>query len=132
MEVDLGDSEEEGGNCRRRSGRLAKSQARYKQKANRFRVEEAEEENSKNNERELEEEKHSNSKREKENEEKEKSENSIDNTQVSPIKTIETTHVSTNFTLQPITFCEDNNIVDTSPITISSLVKEKINVFANP
>ena len=54
MEVDLRNSEEEeGGNGRRRSGRLAKSQARYKQKANRFRVKE-EEENFERNGRELE------------------------------------------------------------------------------
>ena len=68
------------------------------------------------------------------NEEKEKSENSVDNTLVSSgtAKTMETTHVPASFTLQLITFCEDINKVDTSPITISSPVKEKTNVFANP
>ena len=46
--------------------------------------------------------------------------------------TMETTHVSASFTLQPITFCEDSSKVDTSPITISSLVKEISKVFTSP
>ena len=45
---------------------------------------------------------------------------------------METTHVLASFNLQPITFCEDSSKVDTSPITISSLVKEKSKVFTNP
>ena len=55
------------------------------------------------------------------------------NTQVSAgnVITIETTHVLANFNLQPITFCEDSSKFDTSPITISSLVKEKSKVFTN-
>ena len=54
MEVDLGDMEEEaGGNSRRRSRRLAKCQARYKQKTRRFLVEEEQEVESKNSERDL-------------------------------------------------------------------------------
>ena len=85
------------------------------------------------------------SKREKGKEEIEKSENSadnsidnaqmsIENTQVSTRNAIttETTHVLASFTLQPITFCEDSSKVDTSPITISSLVKKKSKVFTNP
>ena len=82
-------------------GRLAKTQERYKQKANRFRVKEAEEENFEKNGRELEEEKHFGSKRENVNEEKEKSENSVDNNRVSSgnVKTTENTHVSASFTL---------------------------------
>ena len=57
VELDPEDSEEEeGGTCRRRLGRLVKSQARYKQKAKRYRVEEVEEDNSENNEKEVEEE----------------------------------------------------------------------------
>ena len=65
--VVLGDSEEEGvGSNRRRSRRLAKSQGRYKQKANRFRVGEEEDVDSKHSERESREVKNPNSKREKE------------------------------------------------------------------
>ena len=85
-----------------------------------------EEESSENNDREREEENKSNSKREKGKEEKEKSENSIDNTQVfaGNTNTTKTTHVLASFTLHPITFCEDSSKVDTSPITISSSLKE--------
>ncbi len=146
VEVEEEDSKEEGGRKGRiRLGRVSQSQVRHKQKANRFRVEEVEEENSKNNEREREEENNSNSKREKGKEEVEKSENFVDNsidnaqmfvgnTQVlaGNAITTETTHVSASFTLQPITCCEDSRKVDTSPITISSLVKEKSKVFTNP
>lgn len=127
LEVE-GLKEEGGGKGRRRSGKLAKSQARYKQKSNRFRVKEAEEESFENNDREREDENNSDSKREKGKVEKEKSENSIDNAQMSVGNThgnaitTETTHILVS-TLQAITFCEDNSKVDTSPITISSLVK---------
>ena len=107
VEVDLGDLEEEvGGNSRRRFGRLAKSQVRYKKKANRFWVEEEEEDNSKNSGRELGEENNSDSKRERVNEEKDKSENFVKNTWESfdTVKAHEATHVLASFTLQSITF----------------------------
>ena len=56
MDVEIEDSEEEGGGKgRRRLGRIAKTQARYKKKSNTFKVEEAKEEVFENNERELEE-----------------------------------------------------------------------------
>ena len=47
-------------------------------------------------------------------------------------KAHEPTHVSTSFTMQSITFCEASNKAETSPITISSPVKERTKDFANP
>ena len=44
----------------------------------------------------------------------------------------ETTHVSASFSLKPITFCEENNKKDNSPITISSPVKDNSKVSSNP
>ena len=44
----------------------------------------------------------------------------------------EITHVSTSFTLKPITFCGESSKMDTSPITISSLAKENSKVSTNP
>ena len=97
-------------------------------------MEEEEEGNSKNSGRELWEEKNFDSKRERVSEEKEQSENSVENTwePFTTDKTHETTHVSASFSLQPITFCEASNKVETSPITISSPAKERTKDFGNP
>ena len=44
----------------------------------------------------------------------------------------ETTHVSTSFSLKPITFCDEMSKKENSPITISSPVKENLKISSNP
>jgi Mg-chelatase subunit ChlI len=121
IEVDDEDSQEEAGSkARRRSSRI--SQARHKQKSNRFWVEEVNEESSDNNKKEDREEDE-----EEEKEEVGKSMNSEDN-YVDNIQT----QVSAGNKSMPITLCEESRKMDTSPITISSLAKDNLMVFTNP
>ena len=37
-----------------------------------------------------------------------------------------------SFSLKPITFCDENNKNDNSPITISSPIKENLKISSNP
>lgn len=43
-----------------------------------------------------------------------------------------TTHVSASFSLKLLTFCDEMSKNDNSPITISSPVKENLNISSNP
>ena len=103
-----GSEEEEGEMGRRRSGRLAKSQARFKQKAKRFRVEEEEEDVSGDNERGTEEEL-SGSKAGRASVEKESTEISDGSAWRSLDNSTATTHVSANFSLQMVKLCGDKS-----------------------
>ena len=102
-------SEDFGGKARRRSSRLAQSQARYKKKSIRYPVEEVDEDSSSNNSGSREEENISKSKKDEGNEEEEKSFNSgnilMQDTQTQVLdgeeRNTETTHVLASFSLKP-------------------------------
>ena len=103
-------------------------------------MEEVEEDSSNNNGDEREAEDNSNSKKDDGNEEVENffnsGDNSVDNAQTQSsarnAMKIEITHVSTSFSLKPITFCKERSKMDNSPITISSPAKDNSKVSSKP
>ena len=44
----------------------------------------------------------------------------------------ETTHISASFSLKPISFCDEKSKKNSSPITVSSPVKENMKIASNP